>query len=59
MFFKNNWIIILFIGLASGCSNDENKVKSIPEVNPTAIEQVLEEIEELLLHVNKNLLVIG
>ncbi len=59
MFFKNNWIIILFIGLASGCSNDENKVKSIPEVNPTAIEQVLKEIEELLLHVNKSLLVIG
>ena len=31
----------------------------MPETLPTAIEQTFEEIEELLLHVNKSLLVIG
>jgi len=58
LFLKNSFIIILFIGFVSSCSEGIKKVESMPETLPAAIEQTLEEIEELLLHVNKKLLVI-
>ena len=58
LFLKNSYIIILFIGFVSSCSEGIKKVESMPETLPTAIDQALEEIEELLLSVNKNLLVI-
>jgi len=58
MFLRNIWIIVLFIGLALSCSEDNNKVASLSETGPTAIEQVLKETEELLLHIKNNLLVI-
>ena len=57
MFFKNSYLLVL-IGFISSCSEDIKKVESMPETLPTAIEQTFEEIEELLLHVNKKLLVI-
>jgi hypothetical protein len=58
MFLRDIWIIVLFIGLALSCSEDNNKVVSKSETFPTAIKQVLEETEELLLQIKNNLLVI-
>ena len=57
LFLKNSYLFFFFVALISSCSGDTKKVESIPENLPTAIDQALEEIEELLLSVNKNLLV--
>ena len=49
LFLKNSYLCFFFVALISSCSGDTKKVESIPENLPTAIDQALEEIEELLL----------
>lgn len=58
LFLKHSYLSFFFVALVSSCSVDTKEVESIPENLPAAIDQALEEIEELLLSVNKNLLVI-
>ena len=58
LFLKHSSLFIFFTVLISSCSENTKKVESTPENLPTAIDQALEEIEVLLLSVNKNLLVI-
>ena len=58
LLFKNSYLLIILIGFASSCSEGIKKNEPINGTYPTAIEQALEEIEELLSLVNKNLLVL-
>ena len=59
LLFKNSYLIVLLIAFASSCSEDIKKNEPSHVIYPTAIEQALEEIEELLSLVNRSLLVLG
>ena len=57
MFLKNTWVFVFLIGLILGCTDNNKKDGVILEISPTAIEQVLEETEELLLGLKNKLLI--
>ena len=56
MFLKNTWVYVFLIGLIFSCTANK-KDGPILEISPTAIEQVLEETEELLLSLKNKLLI--
>ena len=58
LLFKNSYLLIILIGFVSSCSEGIKKNEAINGTYPTSIEQALEEIEDLLSLVNKNLLVL-